>query len=116
MKHANINDGKAFNSVVRTAEKLQVASMRLSPGKSSGPKGNEHPHGEQVLFVESGEILAEIGQQTALLRSSDCVIVPRATAHRFSNCAALGGVTFDVSDYPLTTRMMGDDRALQCRY
>jgi mannose-6-phosphate isomerase-like protein (cupin superfamily) len=100
MKRANIKDAEKFFTVLQTAEKSQVASMRLSPGKSSGPKGNEHPHSEQILFVVEGEILAEIGDERALLRRGDCIIVQRGIAHKFSNLAASAAVTLNVYSPP----------------
>jgi mannose-6-phosphate isomerase-like protein (cupin superfamily) len=96
MKRANINDTSKYFTVLQTAEKSQIATMRLASGKSSGPKGNEHPNSEQVLFVVEGEILAEIGDERALLRRGDCVIVPRKIAHKFSNLSASPAVTFNV--------------------
>ena len=96
MKRANINDAVKFFNVLLTAEKSQIAIMRLSPGKSSGPKGNEHPKSEQILYVVNGEILAEVGEESALLRSGDCIIVPRGIAHKFSNLSASPAVTFNV--------------------
>ena len=100
MKRANIGDSSKYFSVLQTADKSQVAVMRLSPGKSSGPKGNEHPRSEQVLFVVEGEILAEVGDETALLRCGDCIIVPRGIAHKFSNLSASPGVTLNVYSPP----------------
>jgi len=100
MRRANIKDaGKPF-TILQTSEKSQIASKRLAPGKSSGPKGNEHPDSEQVLFVIEGEILAEIGDESAPLRCGDSVIVPRGIAHGFSNHAASPAVTLNVYSPP----------------
>jgi mannose-6-phosphate isomerase-like protein (cupin superfamily) len=96
MKRANINDAPTWFAVLQTAERSQIATMRLAPEKSSGPKGNEHPNSEQILYVVNGEILAEVGEESALLRSGDGIIVPRGIAHKFSNLSASPAVTFNV--------------------
>jgi len=96
MLRANIRDAKQFFSVLQTAGNLQVATMKLASGKSSGPKGNEHPGSEQLLFVLEGQVLAEIGDETALLRKGDCVVVPRAMPHKFTNHAVSEAVTLNV--------------------
>lgn len=70
--------------------------MTLAPGKSSGPKGNEHPKSEQTLFVVEGEILAEIGNEEQMLRKGDAVIVPAGISHRFTNHSESPAVTFNV--------------------
>jgi mannose-6-phosphate isomerase-like protein (cupin superfamily) len=74
--------------------------MTLAPGKSSGPKGNEHPKSEQVLFVVEGEILAEIGEEQTMLRKGDAVIVPAGVAHRFVNHSGSSALTFNVYSPP----------------
>lgn len=70
--------------------------MRLGPGRSSGPKGNEHPSSEQVLLVLEGEVMAEIGGERATLRKGDVVIVPAGAAHRFVNHGASAALTLNV--------------------
>jgi mannose-6-phosphate isomerase-like protein (cupin superfamily) len=84
----------------RTAEKLQAASARHAPGKSSGPKGNEHSDSEQILFAIEGEMLAEVREENALLRRGDCVIVRRGMAHKFTSHAGSDAVTFNVYEPP----------------
>lgn len=96
MKVSNVRDGGGWFRVLQTSGKSQVATMTLAPGKSSGPKGNEHPHSEQVLYVVEGEILAEIGEEKVMLRKGDAVIVPAGTPHRFVNHAASPAVTFNI--------------------
>ena len=96
MKLSNIRKAKSWFQVLATANNNQIAAMTLAPGKSSGPKGNEHPKSEQVLFVVEGEVLAEVGDEKATLRKGDAVIVPAGTAHRFTNHSASPVVTFKV--------------------
>lgn len=96
MNVANVRDHRSFFKVLQASKKSQTAMMTLAPGKSSGPKGNEHPKSEQVLLVLEGEVLAEIGKEKITLRKGDVVIVPRRVAHRFVNKAASPAVTFNV--------------------
>ena len=96
MIRANIRDGHKWFAVLCTSRKSQVATMTLAPGKSSGPKGNEHPKSEQVLFVVEGEVFAEVGQEKATLRKGDVVIVPPGAPHRFVNESGSPAVTLNV--------------------
>jgi len=96
MQQSNIRDAKKWFDVLETASKSQVALMKLSPGKASGPRGNEHPKSEQILLVLEGEIFAEIGEEKATLRKGDIVIVPTDTDHRFMNLSESDALTFNV--------------------
>jgi len=96
MKLCNIRDSGEFFRVLLTSKKSQVATMTLAPGKSSGPKGNEHPKSEQVLFVVEGEVLAEIGGEKQTLRKGDVVIVPEGADHRFVNHGGSTAVTLNL--------------------
>lgn len=97
MHQANIRDGAGiFFKVLQTLPKSQTAMMTLAPGKSSGPKGNEHPKSEQTLLVLEGEILADIGSEKRTLRQGDFVIVPLGAEHRFVNHGGSPAITFNV--------------------
>lgn len=100
MKASNIRDAKSWFQVLQTSRKSQIATMTLAPGKSSGPKGNEHPKSEQTLFVVEGEILAEIGKEKTTLRKGDAVIVRAGAAHQFTNHSGSPAVTFNVYSPP----------------
>ena len=82
--------------VLQTSTRSQTAMMTLKPGEESGPKGNDHPASEQVLYVVRGEVVAEIGRQTRTLKAGDAVIVPRRASHRFVNKSKRPVVTFNV--------------------
>lgn len=92
---SNLRDAKSWFEVLGTGRKCQFAVMTLAPGKSSGPKGNEHPKSEQVLFVVEGEVLAEVGDERRTLRKGDAVIVPAGAAHRFVNHGGSPALTFN---------------------
>jgi len=96
MKLCNVHDGGDWFRVLMTSKKSQVATMTLAPGKSSGPRGNEHPKSEQVLFVVEGEVLAEIGEEKQTLRKGDVVIVPAGADHRFVNHSGSPALTLNV--------------------
>ena len=100
MQIANVRNSKGFFRVLQTAKKSQFATMTLAPGKSSGPKGNEHPKSEQVLLVLEGEVLAEIEDEKATLRKGDAVIVPAGAAHKFTNHGGSPAATFNVYSPP----------------
>src|SRR5581483_2675733 len=96
MSAPNILKSTAFFEVLETAEGSQTAVMYLAPGEESGPKENEHPQSEQVLYVVQGEVEAEIGHRQLRLRAGDSVIVTRETPHRFSNRSDAPALTFNV--------------------
>jgi mannose-6-phosphate isomerase-like protein (cupin superfamily) len=70
--------------------------MSIGPGEESGPKDNEHPQSEQVLYVIEGELEAEIGERSFTLRAGDSTIVRRDVPHRFRNCTRKPALTFNV--------------------
>ena len=86
--------------VEETGDELQTAIMTLKPGASSGPMSNEHAQSEQVLYVVSGEVTAEVGNRTWVMRSGDSTIVPRKVPHRFRNDGTEAAVTFNVYGPP----------------
>jgi mannose-6-phosphate isomerase-like protein (cupin superfamily) len=95
----NINKAKGFE-VLDTQEAVQTAAMILAPGESSGPKMNEHPSSEQVLFVMAGEVDAEIGDRRFHMTAGDSTIVPKRVAHRFTNAGKETAITFNVYTPP----------------
>ena len=96
MQISNVHRAEKWFQVLQTISKTQTATMTLAPGKSSGPKGNEHPQSDQVLLVLEGELLAEIGGEKATLRRGDVVIVPAGMAHKFTNHSESKAITFNV--------------------
>ena len=88
-----------FN-VQATGDELQTAIMTLKPGDESGPKSNEHAKSEQVLYVVSGAVTAEVGEKKWIMMPGESTIVPRDVAHRFSNEGAETAVTFNVYSPP----------------
>ena len=96
MSAPNILKSTSFFDVLETAERSQTAVMYLGPGEESGPKQNEHPHSEQVLYVVEGEVEAEVGDERRTLRAGDSVIVRTETPHRFSNRSERPALTFNV--------------------
>jgi mannose-6-phosphate isomerase-like protein (cupin superfamily) len=96
MSATNIRDSKSSFGVLETAQRCQTAVMTLAPGEESGPKQNEHPQSEQVLYLVEGELEAEIGDQRLTMRPGDSVIVATQTPHRFSNRSDRPAVTFNV--------------------
>jgi mannose-6-phosphate isomerase-like protein (cupin superfamily) len=87
---------RQFFKVLRTSANSQVAMMTLKHGEESGPMGNDHPRSEQVVFVVEGQLVAEIGEETATLKAGDSVTVPRRARHRFVNRGRRPAVTFNV--------------------
>jgi len=87
---------KHFFKVLQTGKRSQTAMMTLRPGEASGPMGNDHPKSEQVLFVVSGQLVAEIGTKRRALKAGDSVLVRPRARHRFVNRSKRPAVTFNV--------------------
>jgi mannose-6-phosphate isomerase-like protein (cupin superfamily) len=87
-------------SVIDTSQASQTAWMTLAPGEASGPKENEHPDSEQVLYLVEGELHGEVGNRAFTMRAGDSVIVAKDVAHRFENRGRQPAVTFNVYSPP----------------
>jgi mannose-6-phosphate isomerase-like protein (cupin superfamily) len=96
MSVVNVRESQSWFSVLQTAELSQTAVMSIGPGEESGPKDNEHPQSEQVLYVIEGELEAEIGERSFTLRAGDSTIVRRDVPHRFRNSTRKPALTFNV--------------------
>lgn len=95
----SIRNAKGFE-VLETEGSVQTAAMVLGPGESSGPKSNEHAGSEQVLFVMSGEIEAEIDDRKFRMTAGESTIVPKRVPHRFTNAGTEPAITFNVYTPP----------------
>ncbi|MDQ6825437.1 MAG: cupin domain-containing protein [Candidatus Eremiobacteraeota bacterium] len=100
MDKRNISDSRDWFAVLQTSARGQTAVTTLQPGAWSGEKGNEHLQNDQVLLVVEGEVVAEIGDERAILRRGDVVIVEAGALHRFGNESAKNAVTFNVYSPP----------------
>lgn len=86
--------------MIDTSQESQTAWMTLAPGESSGPKENEHPRSEQVLYLVEGELQAELGDRAFTMKAGDSVIVGKDVPHRFENRGLRPAVTFNVYTPP----------------
>lgn len=100
MNVLNVRETQTRFSVLQTGDLAQTAVMSIGPGEESGPKENEHPQSEQVLYVIEGELHAEIGERSFTMRAGDSTIVRRDVAHRFSNRSRRPVLTFNVYSPP----------------
>jgi mannose-6-phosphate isomerase-like protein (cupin superfamily) len=100
MAVVNVRESESWFSVTQTAELSHTAVMSIGPGESSGPKENEHPQSEQVLYVIEGELHAEIGERSFTMRAGDSTIVRRDVPHRFTNRGRQPALTFNVYTPP----------------
>jgi mannose-6-phosphate isomerase-like protein (cupin superfamily) len=108
MKKCNVSDAKDWFEVLQTSELSQIAVMRLAPGQSSGKTPEAHEKSEQVLYLISGELSAEIGSEKNMrMHAGDAVIIPAGIKHKFTNHGETEAVTFNVyspPEYPPHTR------------
>lgn len=100
MEIANVRESKQSFDVLQTARTSQTAVMTLAAGEASGPKRNEHPKSEQVLYLVEGELLAEVGERSFAMRPGDSVIVEAGAPHKFTNTGKVPALTFNVYSPP----------------
>ena len=82
--------------VLATTERSQTGLLTLEAGEASSDKPSTHAESDQVLIVLQGELTAEIGDETTLMKTADAVTVPAKTPHKFINTGRGRAVTFSV--------------------
>lgn len=100
MTITNVRESNSWFAVMQTGELAQTAVITIGPGESSGPKENEHPRSEQVLYLVEGELHAEVGDRSFIMRAGDATIVARKVPHRFTNRTREPALTFNVYTPP----------------
>ena len=83
-------------AVLGGTARTQVAVMVLGPGEASSLGMSVHPGEDQVLYVNVGELCAEIGGEQLSLTTGQCVIVPANTPHRFVNVGSTPAYTLNI--------------------
>lgn len=96
MEKRNIYEGVSWFEVMHTTRRTQTALMTLEPGNASSEELNSHPHSDQTLIVFQGEVHAQVGEESAVLRPGDAIVVPAGMMHRFLNKGDVRAVTFSV--------------------
>jgi mannose-6-phosphate isomerase-like protein (cupin superfamily) len=92
----SLHSANDWFEVLQTTERSQTAIMNLDPGAASGDELDEHDESDQVLLVLEGEVMAEVGEESARLREGDVVIIPAGIRHRFKNNRPSTARTFSV--------------------
>lgn len=64
---------------------LEVFLADFPPGGSTGPEAYSHGESEEFLFVVSGKVLLELGDEKHELDAGDCIVYQSSIAHRLSN-------------------------------
>lgn len=85
MNITNIRETPGQFQLLETTGRTQTATMKLAPGATTSDEMEEHPHSDQVVLILEGEVTAEIGGERTTLRREQCVIIPAAVKHRFTN-------------------------------
>jgi mannose-6-phosphate isomerase-like protein (cupin superfamily) len=65
-----------------------IEHMHLERG---GPPLHYHPHQEEWFYVMDGEVLFQVGDQKAVLRSGESVLGPRGIPHAFTSVGKTPG-------------------------
>lgn len=92
----NLHSATDWFEVLQTSDNSQTAIMNLAPGDASGKAMDAHDESDQVLLVLEGEVLAEVGEESARLREGDVVVIPAGIPHRFKNNRTDAARTFSV--------------------
>lgn len=91
-----LHGASAWFQVLETTDRCQTAVMKLAPGEASGDEPEQHDQSDQVLLVLEGEVVAEVGKETAWMVAGDVVVIPAGTRHRFHNEGKITVRTFNV--------------------
>ena len=100
MKLTHIFEAGTGFRVLDTTERSQTGLLTLEVGEATGEKPSTHAQSDQVLVVLQGEVTAEVGGESAVLKEGDAVTVPAKTPHRFINTGRDRAITFSVYALP----------------
>ena len=85
MNIANIHESSEDFHLLETTGRTQTATMTLKPGEATGDTPEAHPHSDQTVVMLEGELVAEVGSESEVLRSGQSLIIPAGVKHRFRN-------------------------------
>ncbi len=86
---ASAQNNRNFRTVLWTGCHLQLTVMSLAKGEEIG--WEQHPDTDQLLRIESGESVVEMGccrgkcEQKKTLQAGDAILVPAGTWHNVRN-------------------------------
>lgn len=69
-------------SFAREGENL-IINTRVEPG--GGPPPHVHPNGDELFFVEEGQVEFLVGRGKVIAGPGEKLVVPRGTKHAFKN-------------------------------
>lgn len=85
MNVAKIHESTEAFHLLETTGRTQTATMTLPPGGATSDKLESHPHSDQTVVMLQGELIAEVGLETGVLKSGESLIIPAGVKHRFHN-------------------------------
>ncbi len=100
MKLTHIFEAGTGFRVLDTTERSQTGLLTLEAGDATGDKPSRHEDSDQTLILLDGELTAEIGDEKAVMKRGDAVLVPAKTPHRFINTGKSRATTFSVYARP----------------
>jgi mannose-6-phosphate isomerase-like protein (cupin superfamily) len=100
MDIAHVDKAQSWFEVLQTTQRSQTAVMILEAGDHSSEEMNTHEKSDQVLLLLEGELKAEVGGETHVMRKGDTCIVSAGTPHRFENKGKARAITFNVYSPP----------------
>jgi len=65
-----------------TLKKTDIFRINLVKMQDQGKK-HEHPDAEHTIMIIEGEIKAEIGEKTMLLKKGDIISIPKGMPHKY---------------------------------
>ena len=69
------------------AESCSACVIRVAPGDKVRP-AHSHPHGEEVIYILSGEGRVLVNGEVASVRTGSVVLFPRGQVHMLHNTSA----------------------------
>src|SRR2546426_141039 len=85
MNLINISVATKRFEILQKTEQSQTGLLTLKKGEWSNERGSVHPISDQIVIVLRGQMYGEVGDESAMFKEGDVVIVPPGVEHRFQN-------------------------------
>ena len=82
LKSGDLGRRNADFEVLTSGPNIQIASMVLQLGQTSGEYGNEHPQSDQVLYVVEGAGEATVSDEVVELLEGDVLLIAAGEPHQ----------------------------------
>jgi mannose-6-phosphate isomerase-like protein (cupin superfamily) len=87
--------------ILQTRHHSQTAVIRLEPGKATAQDLQSHEGSEQIVLVLEGEFLAEIGDESSVVKKGESLVIGAGVRHKLTNQGEGTALAFTVYAPPV---------------